>query len=102
MIHFHTGQEIENDWRGNGKCPTEAQYREMAITKTSCFVTLSARLLQLFSTNKKDLIEFGLLLGFYMQVKNDYCNLMCSKVIGMWFSASELFIYPFIIVCVCF
>lgn len=80
MMTFHIGQGTEIYWRDNGIGPTEAEFKEIAIAKTSSFVMLTARLMKLFSKNTKNFDEFSLLLGYYMQVKNDCCNLMCTKV----------------------
>lgn len=77
-MNFHRGQGTEIHWRDNVICPTEKEYKKMVLAKTSCFASIIARLMQLFSKNTKNYDEFCLLLGYYMQAKNDYCNLMCE------------------------
>lgn len=80
MLNFHIGQGTEIYWRDNGIRPTEEEYKKMVLAKTCSFALLASRLLALFSENTKNFDEFSLLLGYYMQVKNDHCNLMCTIV----------------------
>lgn len=80
MMRFHIGQGAEIYWRDRGICPNEEEYKDMVLSKTSSFLMLTLRLLQLFSRNNNNYNDFCSLLGYYMQVKNDYCNLMCTKV----------------------
>lgn len=52
----------------------------MVAGKTSSFAVQTARLMQLFSKNTQNFVDFSLMLGYCMQVKNDYCILICPKV----------------------
>lgn len=87
VLEIHRGQGMEIFWRDNFICPTESEYKEMAILKTGGLFTLVARLMQLFTDSEKDLTRLAALLAVYYQIREDYCSLLSEKVwfrIRMW------------------
>ncbi|CAH2105311.1 unnamed protein product [Euphydryas editha] len=73
------GQGIEIYWRDNFICPTEEQFRKMLERKSCRFVMLIIRFIQLFSKNKTDYTKLVVILGTYLQIHDDYCNLNHQK-----------------------
>lgn len=43
-------------------------------------MSLAARLMQLFSTYKEDLLPLIEIVGLYFQIRDDYCNLWLKEV----------------------
>ncbi|XP_017778431.1 PREDICTED: geranylgeranyl pyrophosphate synthase isoform X2 [Nicrophorus vespilloides] len=78
LLELHRGQGMEIYWRDNFKCPTEEEYCEMTKKKTGGLFMLAIRLMQLFSSNKRDVSKLTGILGLYFQIRDDYINL-CSK-----------------------
>lgn len=79
-MEIHRGQGMDIYWRDNFVCPTEFEYKEMAVRKTGGLFTLIVRLMQLFSENKKDLSRLTALLALYYQIREDYFGLISEKV----------------------
>ncbi|CAH2105313.1 unnamed protein product [Euphydryas editha] len=73
------GQGIEIYWRDNFICPTEEQFRKMLERKSCRFLMLIVRFIQLFSENKTDYTKLIVILGTYLQIHDDYCNLNHQK-----------------------
>ncbi|XP_011707073.1 PREDICTED: geranylgeranyl pyrophosphate synthase-like, partial [Wasmannia auropunctata] len=66
-------------WKDNFICPTESDYKIMAVRKTSWIIKLIVRLMKLFSTYERDFLSLASVLGLYYQIYNDYCNLCLDK-----------------------
>jgi len=75
LIHLHKGQGFDIYWRDTNQCPTEEQYKTMVGHKTGGLFRLALRLMQAFSTNKKDFVPAVNLMGLYFQIRDDYVNL---------------------------
>ena len=79
MIKLHIGQGKEIYWRNNKICPSEEEYLEMVIGKTSELFKLCVLILSCISdddTRDKDnidekLIKFSEKLGIIYQIRND-------------------------------
>lgn len=80
MAKYWIGQNLENKWDTDVACPTLDEYVKMVELKTSSFLHLANRQMQLFTKRDIDLYEFSNELGVYCQMKNDLCNLVCKKV----------------------
>lgn len=80
VLEIHRGQGMDIYWRDNFICPTEAEYKQMAVRKTGGLFTLIVRLMQLFSDSDKDLSRLAALLAVYHQIREDYCCLISEKV----------------------
>ncbi|XP_037905297.1 geranylgeranyl pyrophosphate synthase isoform X2 [Hermetia illucens] len=79
LLELHRGQGMEIYWRDNFTCPTESGYKLMTIRKTGGLFMLAIRLMQLFSSNKKDFSKLTAILGLYFQIRDDYCNLRSKE-----------------------
>lgn len=79
LLELHRGQGMEIHWRDNFTCPTEQDYKQMTIRKTGGLFMLAIRLMQLFSSNKKDFSKLTAILGLYFQIRDDYCNLSMKE-----------------------
>jgi len=79
VILLHRGQGLELYYRDNLKCPTEEEYRSFVKDKTGGLFRLSVRLLQAFSTNKKDFMPLVDNMGIFFQIRDDYVNLQSQK-----------------------
>ncbi|KAI1285744.1 Geranylgeranyl pyrophosphate synthase [Halotydeus destructor] len=79
LLELHRGQGMDIHWRDNVQCPTEEEYLRMIARKTGGLFGLGVRLLQLFSTEKKDFTGLIQLMGTYFQIRDDYCNLMSTE-----------------------
>jgi len=75
LLELHRGQGMEIYWRDSYICPTEEEYKQMIIKKTGGLFGLAVRLMQLFSTNAKDMGPLMAILGLYFQIRDDYANL---------------------------
>jgi len=75
LLELHRGQGMEIYWRDSYICPTEEEYKQMIIRKTGGLFGLAVRLMQLFSTNTKDMGPLMAKLGLYFQIRDDYANL---------------------------
>ncbi|XKL59856.1 hypothetical protein PGB90_000872 [Kerria lacca] len=75
LLELHRGQGMEIYWRDNFICPSEEEYKTMTIGKTGGLFMLAIRLMQLFSNNKSNFKRLTELLGLYLQIRDDYCNL---------------------------
>jgi len=75
LLELHRGQGMEIYWRDSYICPTEEEYKEMIIKKTGGLFGLAVQLMQLFSTNTKDMGPLMATLGLYFQIRDDYANL---------------------------
>lgn len=79
-MEIYRGQGMDIYWRDNFICPTESEYKQMAVRKTGALFTLIVRLMQLFSNHDKDLTRLTALLAVYYQIREDYCSLTSEKV----------------------
>jgi len=75
LLNLHRGQGYDIHWRETNHCPTEAQYKDMVRDKTGGLFRLCLRLMQVFSSDKRDFIPLVNLLGLYFQIRDDYINL---------------------------
>lgn len=75
LLELHRGQGMEIYWRDNFICPSEEEYKAMTIRKTGGLFMLAIRLMQLFSDNNSNFRKVTELLGLYLQIRDDYCNL---------------------------
>lgn len=80
IMEIYRGQGMEISWRDDFKCPTEPEYKEMAIRKIGGLFALITRLMHLFTNNDKDLSRLTALLATYYQIREDYCSLKSEKV----------------------
>ncbi|XP_076763725.1 terpene synthase-like [Xylocopa sonorina] len=79
------GQGIELYWKDNYTCPTETEFKVMAVQKCG-IVGMIARLMLLFSDYKKDITILTGLLTLYFQIRNDYYDFFVEELkIGMKF-----------------
>ncbi|XP_025269868.1 geranylgeranyl pyrophosphate synthase-like [Camponotus floridanus] len=78
LLELHRGQGIDIFWRDNFICPSEEDYKAMAIKKIGFLFNLPIRLMNLFSTYEEDLSPLLALLSLYYQIRDDYCNLCLS------------------------
>ncbi|CAL8081719.1 unnamed protein product [Calicophoron daubneyi] len=76
MLELHRGQGMDIYWRSSFHCPTESEYREMAVKKTGGLFGLAVRLMQLFSENKDNFKPLLDALGLLFQIRDDYANLV--------------------------
>ncbi|CAH8436530.1 unnamed protein product [Dicrocoelium dendriticum] len=76
MLELHRGQGMDIFWRSYFRCPSESEYKAMAIRKTGGLFGLGLRLMQLFSENKTDFSELLEYLGLIFQIRDDYANLV--------------------------
>ncbi|XP_029679309.1 geranylgeranyl pyrophosphate synthase-like [Formica exsecta] len=72
MLEVFRGQGIEIFWRDNLICPSEADYKTMAMKKAGGFFNLIVKLMTLFSTYKEDLSSLSIILGLHFQIRDDY------------------------------
>ena len=82
MLELHRGQGMEIYWRDEGHCPTEEEYRTMAIQKTGGLFNLAVRLMQLFQQNTECTYNYGELanlMGLYFQIRDDFANLCLDE-----------------------
>ncbi|XP_015117612.1 geranylgeranyl pyrophosphate synthase [Diachasma alloeum] len=79
LLELWRGQGIDIYWRDNYICPSEAEYRLMAIQKLGALFKLDACLKQVFSDCKKDFSTLSELLGVYFQIRDDYCSLCMQE-----------------------
>ena len=79
MLKLHKGQAMDIYWRDNFVCPSEADYREMAVYKTAGLFKLAIDLMQVYSENKLDLAPLLLDIGLYFQIRDDYANLVSEE-----------------------
>ena len=82
MLELHRGQGMEIYWRDEGHCPTEQEYRTMAIQKTGGLFNLAIRLMQLFQQNTESTYNYGELanlMGLYFQIRDDFANLCLDE-----------------------
>ncbi|KAA0192622.1 Geranylgeranyl diphosphate synthase type III [Fasciolopsis buskii] len=76
MIELHRGQGMDIFWRRSSHCPTESEYRNMAVRKTGGLFGLAVRLMQLFSDNKANFKPLVDTLGLLFQIRDDYANMI--------------------------
>ncbi|XP_029679310.1 geranylgeranyl pyrophosphate synthase-like [Formica exsecta] len=79
MLEVFRGQGIEIFWRDNLICPSEADYKTMAMKKAGGFFNLMVTLMKLFSTYKEDLSSLSIILGLHFQIRDDYGILNSDK-----------------------
>ena len=79
MLKLHKGQGMDIYWRDNFLCPSEDEYREMALNKTAGLFKLATDLMQVYSENKVDLAPLVLDIGLYFQIRDDYANLVSEE-----------------------
>ncbi|XP_050463149.1 terpene synthase-like [Cataglyphis hispanica] len=79
MLELHRGQGMEIFWRDNCICPSEADYKIIAIKKMGGVFNLIVKLMKLFSTYEEDLSLLVATLGLYFQIRDDYGNLKADK-----------------------
>merc|ERR1711871_97913 len=60
-------------------CPTEEDYKQMVQQKTGGLFRLAVGIMQVFSSNKSDLIPLVNQLALYYQILDDYLNLNSEK-----------------------
>ncbi|XP_032511354.1 terpene synthase-like [Danaus plexippus] len=75
-----TGQGTEIYWIDNFICPTEKQYEKMSRQKTGAYIVLVIKLLQLLSDDQRDYDKLLSILGYYSQLRDDYCNLRSHEL----------------------
>ncbi|KAF8172541.1 farnesyltranstransferase [Mycena galopus ATCC 62051] len=80
LIRLHHGQGLDLLWRDSVRCPTEAEYIEMAKDKTGGLLRMGVRLLTAFSETpvEGDYISFVNLVAVYYQIRDDFMNLRSS------------------------
>nr|XP_026492749.1 geranylgeranyl pyrophosphate synthase-like [Vanessa tameamea] len=83
------GQGIEIYWRDRFVCPTEEQYRRMVELKTGGFFMMALCMIQSLSENKTDYSHFALLLAYYFQIRDDYCNISQQEALEEWPGAED-------------
>ncbi|KAH0951841.1 hypothetical protein HN011_000126 [Eciton burchellii] len=79
LLELVRGQGIDIIWRDEFDCPSEEDYKHMILQKTGSVFSLSASLMKLFSSFNEDLSLIVTLLGLYIQIRDDYCNLYSSN-----------------------
>ncbi|KAI6650645.1 Geranylgeranyl pyrophosphate synthase-like [Oopsacas minuta] len=79
LLKLHKGQGMDIYWRDNFVCPTEEEYREMAISKTAGLFRLAIDIMQVYSENKRDLGPLVVDIGLYFQIRDDYANLVSEE-----------------------
>ncbi|XP_029666168.1 geranylgeranyl pyrophosphate synthase-like, partial [Formica exsecta] len=79
MLEAFRGQGMEIFWRDNFICPSEKEYRTMAMKKIGGFFNLMIKLMKLFSIYEEDLSSLGIILGLHFQIRDDYGNLNSDK-----------------------
>jgi len=79
LLELHRGQGMEIYWRDSFICPSEEQYAETIVKKTGGLFMLAIRLLQLFSSDQRDLTLLVSLMGLFFQIRDDYANLMLAE-----------------------
>ncbi|XP_063983127.1 terpene synthase-like [Diachasmimorpha longicaudata] len=79
LLQLARGQGIEIYWRDNCICPSEDEYRHMAVQKLGALFKLDARLKQMFSNCKQDFSTLTELLGLYFQIRDDYGSLCMQE-----------------------
>ncbi|VVD04150.1 terpene synthase-like [Leptidea sinapis] len=79
VLMMFRGQGEEVYWRDNFVCPKEEHYKRMLTKKTAGVFLFCYRALQLFSEEKIDYTDFVIKLGFYFQLRDDYCNICQQK-----------------------
>lgn len=80
ILEIHRGQGMDIYYRDNFICPSESDYKQMAIRKTGGLFALIVRLMQLFSDDKNDLSKLTTILALYYHIRDDYCGLISEKV----------------------
>ncbi|XP_050343750.1 terpene synthase-like [Nymphalis io] len=83
------GQGMEIYWRDRFVCPTEEQYRRMVELKIGGMFLMPVRMMQSLSENKTDYNRFALLLAYYFQIRDDYCNICKQEALEEWPGAEE-------------
>ncbi|XP_068914816.1 terpene synthase-like [Tenebrio molitor] len=78
-LDMHGGNGMEIYWRNNSICPTEKEYLDVIVPKTSSAVLLGVRVLQLYSDFSENLDRLAILLGQIFQLWNDFVNLKSDK-----------------------
>lgn len=81
LLQLHKGQGMEIHWRETHTCPSINDYLQMVGNKTGGLLRLAVKLMQLYSTNKTDLIPLVDLLGKHFQIRDDYINLKSEMYI---------------------
>jgi len=75
LLNLHRGQGRDILWRESSTCPSEEEYNQMVLDKTGGLFRLCLRLMQVFSSDKRDYIPLVNDLGLYFQIRDDYINL---------------------------
>ncbi|XP_046963337.1 geranylgeranyl pyrophosphate synthase-like [Vanessa cardui] len=78
------GQGLEIYWRDRFMCPTEEQFRRMVEMKTGGLFMMVLDMIQSLSENKTDYSRFALLLAYYFQIRDDYCNISHQEALEDW------------------
>ncbi|CAH1375953.1 unnamed protein product [Tenebrio molitor] len=76
---MHAGNGMEIYWRDNIICPTEKEYLEIAVPKTSSAFCFGIKVMQLFSDNSENLDKLVTTLGQLFQIWNDLVTLKSEK-----------------------
>jgi len=82
LLNLHRGQGRDILWREQCRCPTEVEYKGMVIDKTGGLFRLAVGLMQAFSTNEQQHVDYTALLnllGLYFQIRDDFLNVASSK-----------------------
>lgn len=81
LLQLHRGQGYDIHWREQVICPTEEEYKQMALDKTAGLFRLAVGLMQAFSTAHQSTNFTPLVnaLGLYFQIRDDYINI-CRSV----------------------
>jgi geranylgeranyl diphosphate synthase type 3 len=61
-------------------CYVNQNIKCLSLTETGGMFMLATRLVQLFSENKADFTKLIDILGLYIQIRDDYCNLCLQEV----------------------
>ncbi|KAL5014881.1 hypothetical protein ScPMuIL_009151 [Solemya velum] len=73
------GRSTSIQWRDNGTCPTEEEYKKMVSNRTASLFELCVRLADFFTDYKKDFGALNDTMGLYYHVRADYINLLSQS-----------------------
>ncbi|XP_011876891.1 PREDICTED: geranylgeranyl pyrophosphate synthase-like [Vollenhovia emeryi] len=79
VLEFYRGQGTEVFSRINLICPTEADYKAVAIKKGGIIIHLVLKLMQLVSTYEEDFSLLTNTFKVWYQIRDDYCNLCLDE-----------------------
>ncbi|XP_051775332.1 geranylgeranyl pyrophosphate synthase isoform X1 [Erpetoichthys calabaricus] len=79
LLELHRGQGLDIYWRDTYTCPTEQEYKDMVLKKTGGLFGLAVGLMQLFSSDRRDLKPLLNTMGLFFQIRDDYANLLSKE-----------------------